>query len=403
MPIHSAAGSGDQDSPVFSYYEKSGGLAVVRYRQKSAVSTSTTEDYKTYERVYVHPSGEFASTGYSFEVGAAVTYPVTPNPAIDMGYGTYGAPGLARRSQTGISGKIEPSFVTPHTSAHESYNRDVSDVIFEDAGFGRMFYSGADQARFPGEFLLWCTVDNVGFGTYVNQKAYPFPGWTPEPPSFTSTRPVNYCWQVQKSYNESADCHSVLLLHGQDRESYAVAEYSNVSTSVKSYSKSTEGPFGSTIIPTDHLTFLNYNLQPQTFAPTGVLLADDGAGAGRFNYAIGGHGPADIVGQVCAMGAAISGFDTDGGSGSEPATSNTNRSITTVVGGLAFTESISNDDVFTTYVGGDFFRFRACASTFHPDHPRIVRQVNINDTSLLTANLGGCRPTANITTFIGVI
>lgn len=385
----------DQDTPVYSYYESSGSKVIVRFKYTNGgvVVTTRTTTYQTPETIYLSPVGTIAATGLVGGVVTITPIEVYPEPAM-LAYST----GLVSITLSGGSyGTVGPCFYSPHASVvGVSYSSpSVTELALESAGYGYMQYSGEFiGGRMPSERCLFCV---LGFSVYGADKpyyAYP-PNSSTDVDLFDRFRYVNYAWQVTTTYSATIGEKSVLLMHGFDRESYAVATYRSEVSSTKTSAKSTSGPLGGfTMIPIGPMTIGTPN-GPQPFSPYltfKTTVTDEGTnnvtGIGGWEFSPG------IEGKVVSVG----NNTISGGTSTSAAINSVTRTLMVRVGETSISSTLETNNLFRTYVG-NLFMFRACAAAW--ENSRIVRATEATS-PLTTDGLGGVKPGSSITSFIGV-
>ena len=395
--IQYPASAPDQDAPVFSYYEKSGNKIVVRFFYKGGTSGTVTQYHQTGSpRAYI-PSGIFKRTYFDTTKGKAVAVDVDPYPVpsndtstVIYNFGPYST------TTSGTRAGKDLSFYSEHVGKTEdTYSYSVTKVDLDDAGYGER-QDASDGGRFVGD-STWCCVSNMTMYLDVGGYSCPAPigsSWDDAVRWNNSYRDITYVWQVSSSYSESQSDKTVLILHGFDRESYAVARRLSKTVGEKIIQRSTNGPVGACSV-----------------SPKGPMLLDFGNSVVEWTglgVNFGGYDPAyprivvgamlgeNVIGKVVVKSTSL---NVDGGVTTLGPSTTKITTITTRVGETTYTDNVLNTDVFRVFSGGDTFMFRACAAAW--DMTRKVRQKEIGN-SLITENIGGCTPSANITTFVGV-
>lgn len=395
------AGAVTQDAPVFSYYEKAGGKTVVRYKYVAGESFLETRTSVFQEPVpcYQTPVGTFESTTAISGTPTVVAVDVYPEGAFD----TYSFGKVYESLSGGTAGTFGPCMYSGEVPVVGETNSTPAKIEFEleAAGFGyTQNYSDKSAGRSALERTIWCVTGASVYGP--DKPVYPWagpPGGT-SPDPFGQTQQVGYVWQKVTTYAESNTEKSCLILHGFDRESYAVAVSKTKYTGIKTIGGDTSGSFaGFTFSPEEAsslLVSIDGNPTKTTFSPSGIVVMDN-TGEEAVN-AIGGWAllPSPIGKVVCRPG-----IKSIGGMGTTtiPESTQSTTTLHTIAGGVTKTTSLTTGNLLKNYVSGDLFLFRACSAAWRSG--RIVRSTDANS-PLVTDNLGGVAPTSNITTFIGV-
>lgn len=306
--------------------------------------------------------------------------------------------GLYSRTTTGDYGKTDTGFYSYHIAEPtETLSANISDVSLEPSGYC-VDQDAADKlsGRLLCPRLYWCVKADAS-STYAPN------GWMYVYPLLDVTIgykcQTEYIYQVQSGYTSSSRNVHVLLLHGYDRESYAVTSFSQNSTGLKTESRNTSGPLSNftqrqTMSPEVAFFGAYCNGAYTPFTPVGQLIKFDEKAA---DISVGGwEFQPPIIGK-------IAGCPTTTTFAAPTAyvqpTSSTEYKTMVVVGEEVVELQNSGSEAFAIYYGGDLFMFRACSSAFN--RARSIYSTDVNG-ELSSRNLGGVKPSSSITTFIGV-